>query len=245
MKIFKITVVVQVILAVFCLIKYCTLKKIEETKLYYHGKKSFDDIYKMNAKYLWANILICYWGAILRDICKKSNIMLTLMDWWVIIGTWIFLTLILIIMIAISLYMITEIKHLSPDDGIGYQITLMKEKKSIVKARSFYITETIIGLIIEITLLIQSFYIHMVVGIECILFGIFFYYFGMGDVLQHENYNSEEYKERYKKMKWSDKLYINNIITFFRDKEYHNKAIGTLQENTSNIKKGVKNIFRH
>ena len=67
----------------------------------------------------------------------------------------------------------------------------------------------------------------------------------MGDVLQHENYNSEEYKERYKKMKWSDKLYINNIITFFRDKEYHNKAIGTLQENTSNIKKGVKNIFRH
>lgn len=244
MLLINITVVMQIILALFSLVKFLRLKKIKDTKLYYHGKKSFQDIYRMNATYLWPNIFVIYFAAIVSDICNSPDIILTVMDWYWIISVWIVVTLMVTIMVAISLYMTTEIKHLSSHDGIGQQIATIEDKKTRNAARRFYISEVVVGFFVDITLLIQTFYIHIIVGVEFIIIAIFLYYFGMADVLQHEDYNSPEYKAKYKKMKWLDKFFITNIICFYRNEEYHDKAINVLHDNTSNIKKGIKSIFK-
>jgi hypothetical protein len=59
-------------------------------------------------------------------------------------------------MIAISLYMTTEIKHLSPDDGIGKQIRNLENNSDRRKASRFYLKEVIVGLLVDLTLLIQA-----------------------------------------------------------------------------------------
>jgi len=52
--------------------------------------------------------------------------------------------------------MTTEIKHLSPDDGIGKQIRNLENNSDRRKASRFYLKEVIVGLLVDLTLLIQA-----------------------------------------------------------------------------------------
>ncbi len=245
MIIINITVLIQVILTVFSIYKWMTLKKIQDEIMYWHEKKSFQDIYRMNVFCLIANIIIIYFGAIISNICREQGTILTTMHWYWLWGTRIFALVMMVMVSAISVYMTTEIKHISPDDGIGFQIADIEDKKTRIKAKRFYITEAIVGMLVIITTFIQLLYLHIFLGIAFILIVMLLYFGGMADVLQHENYNSPEYKERYKKMKWANRYFFTNIFSLFSDREYRNKACNALLENTSNIKKGVKNIFKH
>ena len=245
MTVINTTAIVQIILAVFSLIQFIKIKKISGNILYCHEKKSFQDIYKTNAIWWWFNIL-CLYIAILFDYASKMpDVILSISDWVIVIGTKIIVIAMSITTVAISLYMATEIKHLSPNDGIGKQISNLESDSYKRKACRFYLTEAIVGLLFDFTLLIQTFYLHIIVGIAVLFLNIFFYYFGMADILQHENYNSLEYKAKYKKMKCIDKWFISNFINFFTNKDYHKKSASVLHENTSNIKEGVMYVFRN
>lgn len=244
MLVIYITILLQIVIAVTSIYKFVCIKKISDKYLYYHEKKSFQDIYKMNSIYLWFYIVVAYVGAVLSNILKLPDLVVTAYEMYWIFCVWLLVTVMLGVMVAISLYMITEIKHLSPDDGIGMDIVRIEDIKVRNAAKKFYLSESIMGFLISITLIIQAFYIHIIVGIEYILISAFFFYFGMADILQHDNYNAAEYKSEHKRMSLSEKLFISNIIYFIRDKEYHDKSIKNLQENSSNIKKGIKCIFK-
>ncbi len=156
MTIINTTVIIQIILAIFSLIQFIKIKKISGNKLYYHGKKTFQDIYKMNAIYLWPNILFLYIAILFDKASKMPDVILSISDWVIVIGTKILVIITLTIMIAISLYMTTEIKHLSPDDGIGKQIRNLENNSDRRKASRFYLKEVIVGLLVDLTLLIQA-----------------------------------------------------------------------------------------
>lgn len=244
MKVINITILIQVAILIFSFIQFMRIKKVKEIKLHCHGKKSFQDIYGMNARYLCFHIIFVYFAVWIKFASQDPKTMFFVMGWYWVIATRIFVIIMSTIIVAISLYMTTEIKHFSPYDGIGMQLRNLDSDEDKKSAYRFYLNEAIIGLLVDITLLIQNFYINAIVGVAVLVIGIFLYYFGMADVLQHDNYNSLDYKERYKKMKWSDKFFITNIISYYKDKKYHDKAVNILHENTSNIKKGFYYIFK-
>lgn len=243
MLLIHVTVIIQIILALVSLIKYKKLKKIKSINLYCHGRKSFEDIYIMSASYLWFNILFVYGAVLIKWGSRVSNIILKIENWCTIIISFVIAVLILSMTVAISVYMTTELKHFSPDDKVGEDILSIENKQLQKKAYRFYFEEVIIGALLDITVLIQSFYIHPVIGIAVIGVGFFLYYFGMADLLQYDNYNSPGFRDEFRKLKLSDKFFIKNILNYFVDKECHNKANDNIRENTSNIKKGLKYLF--
>jgi hypothetical protein len=87
MTIINTTVIIQIILAIFSLIQFIKIKKISGNKLYYHGKKSFQDIYKMNAIYLRPNILFLYIAILFDKASKMPDVILSISDWVIVIGT--------------------------------------------------------------------------------------------------------------------------------------------------------------
>ena len=235
MRLINITIIIQIFILVICIKEYLKLKKIKDKNLYYHQKQSFDDAYRGNALFLLCNIIYTYF---------TSNILFDSYGLIMGIMVWILGPVIEIAVTFVSLYMATEIKHLSPNDGIGRQLLDFKNKKVKKSADRFYLEEVIVGMLSCITLLIQSACIHPINSIIIIFVGIFLYYFGMADILQHENYNSPEYVARYKKMKWQERFYITNIVKYYNDKEYHDRALSVFRENNDNIKIGFKNTIK-
>ncbi len=239
MNVFAITVVIQFFLAILCFIRFLKIYKQKETILYCHERKSFLDTYGGVAKCTIFSIIIVCAALLVKMMCENQLVVLKSYEVFVIVWLGIVVTMVLILVMALSLYMVTEIKHLSFDDAIGKKIRNLEsnEKK---KAYMFYKEEFFIGLSMIVTLQIQAFYLHLVIGGVLFLTTIFLYCFGMADVLQHDNYNAAEYKTDYKRKSLLERMYIKNVIRFSRDTDYRRTAIKVLKDNTKNIKKGAQ-----
>lgn len=238
MKLLIATVVIQILLMMFSYVQFCRIKKHKEKVLFYHETKSFIDTYSSIVRCTFLNIILVCIASFIKKFCRQEKIAFVSADIYAITSGAIVVFLVLILTMAFALYMTTEIKHLSSDDAIGEKLQKLEIQEQ-KKAYRFYVTEVIVGLTLELTLVIQAFCLHVIIGIVFVFGTIFLYFFGMADVLQHDSYNAEGYKVEYKKKPFLDRMYITNIIGFYLDKEYQKKSLNILQENTKNIKKGI------
>jgi len=234
MRILLCIFILEIIFIFILLIKYYKLKKVKADKLYCHEKKSMMDTFKMCSIWLFWYVLVILFNFIIESVIKNTYLVTTFN---------IVSFLIVVPVCALAVYLITEIKHISSDDGIWKKIQSINNNNICNNAKKYYKSEFYIGLFLDITLLIHLFFVDKVYGIAYILMNLFFYYFGMADVLQHDGYNSSEYKNKLKKMKLRDKCLVSNLYRYIFDSDYHNKKRNVLKENTINIIKGIKNIL--
>ena len=136
MEIVSITCGLQLFGVIICWINYFKVKKIEKQILYYHEKKSFQDIYKMGGMWGILTAVINWCIGLIFYICKEvyKEIVFVIIEKAFIIA-------ISGMMMAIIVYMITEIKHLSPEDTIGRKIINSNNKELEEKACRFYKSE--------------------------------------------------------------------------------------------------------
>lgn len=234
--------VVQGVIAQISWLIDLKLEKITDKKLYFHATKSFKDIYSMNKRYLMYNFIILLCGAVLKFVLEpwmdNSHFIVLACLWCLAV------TAVVVLVVPVSIYMATEIKHLSPEDDIGRQILLSDDVKMKKDAHTFYLREAIMGILTTVTIYMEVFYISPIIGSIIVVVGFFLFFFGMADLLQTEDYNSPEDNRHDMKMEINSLRTIHrNIVNFYKNKEFHDKSVAVLRENISNIKKGIKSFF--
>lgn len=233
--------VIQIILILSCLFKYISLIKFKGDRLYWHEKKSFTDILFCITMFMIFNIIVMpiVKGAMMF---LDNHIKVGIMEYILIVFIILLLFALSGVTMALSIYMISEVKHLSPEDGIG--IKIYEEKTMRSKAAKFYVNEFLLGLVISITMLFQIAIINKFIFLVFTIELIVIFSLGMADVLQHEDYNNKSYTDKYKRMNIEDKLYISNIVRLFKDASYRGKSIKMFKCNIHNIRLGIINIFK-
>lgn len=238
MEIVSITCGLQLFGVIICWINYFKVKKIEKQILYYHEKKSFQDIYKMGGMWGILTAVINWCIGLIFYICKEvyKEIVFVIIEKAFIIA-------ISGMMMAIIVYMITEIKHLSPEDTIGRKIINSNNKELEEKACRFYKSEFGIGMCMGIILLIQLAYVDKLALIIVLVIAVSVYFLGMADMLQYEGYNTLEFAKNYKKKTMLEKIFIPNISKCLQSEEYRKNRKQILFENRCNIRKSLKYIW--
>lgn len=223
-----ITLLLQLLIGIIITIEYQKIRNIpQDSLLYGHGVKSLQDTYKVMIKLIFMNEAVIILLALLFNLLYFIFSFFVMLIW-------------LPMYISFSLYMITEVKHLSPNDGVNKKI----RNEDIIDAKQFYAKEFFLGLLLTILMILQAFLFSYIIGAVSIVICIFLYVFGMADVLQYSNYNSPNFKDDYKQKDFWDKLFIRNIINFFVKKDYHQQSMNALIDNTKNIKLGMIHIFK-
>lgn len=221
--------------------RFVLLKRKKQAIMYHHEVKSYLDTYKWLSICTGTNfvcwciilLLVSINNSFTGDLTAKMEILYTLFACRIIY------LLIMTYSIAFSMYLVTEIKHLSPEDGIGKQ----NYKDKSIEAWTFFKSGAWIGITILFVSIYQAFRAHIIIGIISIVMFVFLYVFGMGDVLQHDGYNSPEYHTWYKKQNILEQFYVPNIIRFFSNRDYRTKSLNVLSQNTQNILRGFKYSF--
>lgn len=233
---FMFIIIGEILICLICWTKLFFLKiRYKSRMLYWHEKKSFLDTYSMTGKYLFLNIITFFLGLLVRHGFGDVLYNVIIGDFCVVIGAF--------IVNVVAIYMITEIKHISPNDGIGKQILQCADPKMKKRAWRFYKQEFFVGCLLAVLLLLEIIMMDKITTAIYLVGTVVVYIFGMADVLQHEGYNSDTYNEEYRKKNILDKLYIINIIRFFRESKYRQSALVVLKENTLNIYIGIRQIF--
>lgn len=240
MNIISYTSLVQIIMSIIGIVQVRNLEKNPNEVLFCHEKKSHSDSYK-TVQFSAVGIIIVIGTEVINQFNEWTDIS-TIIKMSITLVVYILVAIIILFLTAFYVYMITEVKHLSLEDEIGKKI----QKLEAVERRNAYLffkTEVVFGVILLFNLLVQMFCLNFIYGIMLICAGGFVFYFGMADVLQHPNYNSEEYKKEFRKKTFTDKYFINNIMRFFCDEVYRAKSKNVLQTNIKNIRQGFCRLF--
>lgn len=228
-KVFNIVVLVcEIFFIIFSIRQYRFVKKQHSRILYEHQRKSLLDAYGIFTKYSWIYFIIACMAYVMDDFSGG-----------VFCYVLILLQCVAFIVCSITVYMITEIKHISPEDAVSIKIQSHDDISYRKEAYYFYIKECIVGLFFQILILYQLFSFCWILGILTIINSFFVLYFGMADVLQHDNYNSENYADELKNKDLLDKILVKNILSFIVKKDYRKKSVTIANENMKNIKKGI------
>ena len=171
------------------------LKKEEYGTKHFHEIKSAYDSYKMTAAiailYVLINTIIFLDTIVdMSLLIQFTPIKLAVDAYMVVTNTF---------SIAIALYFITEVKHLSPEDGIGERIH-SEEYEQKKEAKFYFLKEVLVGSVMLISIFITSLHTNAFICITSIFVTAFLFYYGMADVLQRDNYNSPGAKERNKNL---------------------------------------------
>lgn len=214
--------------------------------LYWHQIKSFTDTFKNNINACLFSITILVVLSVLNYIKKQINIpelgLQTTNEWYLdIISTVIYI--ISVIPISIFLYSLSEIKHLSPNDYIGKNIKKLKREDTSKKAKIHYLLTSLCGLLGVLILIIYIIRFNIWLTILTLILSTIVFLLGIGDVLQHKNYNSENYKVEIKIMKFSSKLFLDDIFKIFKDIEKYQYVKTQIAINLRDIRLGFIELF--
>lgn len=136
---------------------------------------------------------------------------------------------------SMALYGFSEIKHVSPNDGIGNKLYAQSEFE---EAKKYYQVRCIKGLV---WLVLSSGIFFITTGIYGLVYipmAIIIFLLGMGDVLQKENYNDSMKSKKHKTSGINKQIFRYLFIGEIRRK--HNQI---MTENCSNIVKGITASF--
>lgn len=215
----------EIFLIIFSTKQYRFVKKQHGKILYEHQRKSLLDAYGIFTKYSLVYIIIVCMAYAMNYFSSPVFYQMLIL-----------LQLVAFIVCSITVYMITEIKHISPEDAISIKIQSQNDISYRKEAYYFYIKEFIVGLLFQILILYQLFSFRWILGIFTLMISLFMLYFGMADVLQHDNYNSENYADELKNKDLLDKILVKNVFRFIVKKDYRKVSVTIANEN---IKKGI------
>lgn len=246
MKLFIMTWLAQVILCGCCVVEFRRMQnKLQENglstenRLYGHEIGSLIDTHKILSKVVGVYIVAILFSIMIiqTNWINRVNLMDT--------GTMFLVALITAILAAVylvcpfciaifSFYAFSEIKHLSPNDGIyesAKEGIRYYKKTSLLGAISFIIILTHIA---RFPIWVEVFYYVGIFITICL---------GMGDVLQSSNYNSP--KQNISRLKTSFRALfeiVKNIITYIINKQERKKYNKVMKYNFANIYLGIKQI---
>lgn len=245
------TIILCTVQFVISVVSYLILRKLKKYKkdkgekaLFYHDIKSFIDAYNsLFIQNLLIIILLIIYNALLESIFEiyKNYVVIIMLQKSLMLLA-IFINEISIG--SMSVYSLSEIKHLSKNDELGrrcYNDTL--HKVNLLDMKIHYACLGLVGLINFVSSIIQVFVLKFEMGVSYLLFMLIIFILGMADVLQHKGYNLEVHKEKRKQMSFAEKYYITNITRLFKDAKYRKKSLIILKVNTSNIVQGFKEVF--
>jgi hypothetical protein len=210
-----------------------------ESKLYWHPIKSFIDTYNLSLIACIFIMVICPLY-IKFTMFYKNDMLMTKEEYFI----WtVLFVLIDIIPGFVFSYSFSEIKHLSPQDDIGQKIQKSKDKDKQKKAMKYYKVTSITGILGLIATTLQLLSISVILTLVSLFLYTLVFILGMGDVLQHSNYNDVNYNESRKKMNILDKYYFTEIIQLFKTKKKFKIFYNRLRDNLLNIAIGCKYLL--
>lgn len=201
----------------------------------FHGKKSFLDSYggmrSINKLYMFLSIPI-YLTVFLYNFLNIYNAF----------ALSFYVALVYGLDYIYAIYLFTEVKHLSPNDLIGRKIYDSKNNLDMIR---FYRRTSLYGLLWYAVSFFQCFVISHLSPILVFILTIFLLFFGMADVLQHDNYNTTKGSLLFVKSKWYKRIYLDRIMRFCINKNFRNIHYSTFKYNFSNICSAIKQLSNY
>lgn len=243
--------VLILVLSLFSIRGYNKLKRCKDDIVYHHAKNSLIQAKKFlgnyairfvifNVIYIISCCMINYCEISIKQIFlgREDDIGVSLLGiklLQLILDT-IFVFVVEFIFSRI-VYVFTEVKHISPYDGIGRMNIGNFEANTFF--RYMVIHAGILIVLIEILLI----YINIVFSIMINIINIIIVILGLCDLLQNDNYYKDNYPQERETLPFREKWYINNIYRYFKDIGYRREHSMVLRENLKNIGYGMLNIF--
>lgn len=238
-----ITAIIKVILICIGKIKTEKLKKIRIdiesrgiSKLFGHEIKSFIDTFNSISKYsIYSEAGIVVFVLLVFTNQKLQKIIPGTYIGYIILFLFIVIYILVFTVGMMSIYAISEIKHLSPKDAIY---------KEAIEGRRHYLETRLYGLINLFTALAEVYFLFNKIGvIVYLLLLLIVFILGMGDLLQTDNYNIDISGIK----GYSNQLKVfTKVLRAMVVKADRKKTNRIIRENINNIYIGIKRegIFR-